>query len=202
MLRMLTTANSTVLVGAPWMIRVVVTDEFGAAAAELPVFTVTEPDGTDVLVVGTDHARCAGVSYATYVPDQLGRHVATVDAGLDGFAAVTADVVQVTANGELPDVAAVVAYLGGDEAVSFDDDDVEQALEQERAAQARICRVPAAYPADLAGALLRRTQRALSMRSLALAVRETADGDSSIVVPGNDPEVRRLERPHRKLVMG
>jgi len=40
------------------------------------------------------------------------------------------------------------------------------------------------------------------MLALALAVRETVDGESSIVVPGNDPEVRRLERPWRRRPLG
>ena len=43
--------------------------------------------------------------------------------------------------------------------------------------------------------------RNLAMRPQPLAMVVDGEGISS-VVPGADPEVRRLERPHRRLVMG
>lgn len=59
------------------------------------------------------------------------------------------------------------------------------------------------YPADLLEALLRRVQRLLEMRSKPLGYQDTATefGVSATRV-GPDPEIRRLEEPWRKLVIG
>jgi hypothetical protein len=59
------------------------------------------------------------------------------------------------------------------------------------------------YPADLLEALMRRVQRLLEMRSKPLGYQDTATefGVASTRV-GPDPEIRRLEQPYRKLVIG
>lgn len=135
----------------------------------------------------------------TVYPDETGRHTATASHAEHGAVSWVAEVVDVVPNADMPSVTTCNNYMGDH---SYTDDDVQDALDTERAAQFKVCRVPAAYPADLRGALHRRVQRNLAMRALALAVRETQDGESSVIVPGNDPEVRRLEKPWRRRPFG
>lgn len=101
-----------------------------------------------------------------------------------------------------PTVTDVEAYLGD---TSFDATELGAALAAEKAAQATRCRVPAdadAWPADLAEALLRRVARNLAMRGIPLAVLQGDSEGGPTVLPGSDPEVRRLEAPHRRLKVG
>lgn len=107
----------------------------------------------------------------------------------------------------LPTVDDVVAYLG-DAAASWETDPdeypaIEEELSAETSAQARLCLVPTPYPDELKLALLRRVQRALSMRALPLAVLQgDSESGSAAFLPGRDPEVRRREAPFRRLVGG
>lgn len=94
----------------------------------------------------------------------------------------------------------VSGYLGDH---SWTDDEIQAALDAEEAAQATRCRVPIPRPADLDEALCRRVARNLAMRVLPLAVLQgDAEAGSTTRLPGNDPEVRRLEGPWRRLVVG
>lgn len=200
MLEALTFTSRTLAVGAGWVLRVLATDDTSGAAADVTVTAaVTLPDGTPVAPAPTvtTSGLFAGVHRAVYVPTLPGRHLATMTDGTVTlhFAALVEDVVD---NAGMPDLTDVDNYLGDHSATDLE---LQQALDQETTAQWRVCRVPATYPADLRGALLRRVQRALAMKGLALAVRENADGDA-IVVPGRDPEVRRLEAPFRKVRLG
>ena len=98
-----------------------------------------------------------------------------------------------------PDVNAVITYLDG---TSYPADEIERALAAETAAQAKVCRVPDDpddMEDDLAEALCRRVARNLAMRA---QPRMTVPGDQPVIIPSRDPEVRRLEAPFRKLVMG
>ena len=105
----------------------------------------------------------------------------------------------------VPTVSDVRAYIGETNA-RWDDAALTEVLASEAAAQAAVARIPAdptAYPDDLRSALLRRVQRALALRALPLAVLTgDAEAGTSTILPGRDPEVRRLEAPHRKLVVG
>ncbi|WP_028654878.1 hypothetical protein [Nocardioides sp. J54] len=81
---------------------------------------------------------------------------------------------------------------------------VENAYEAEKAAQARVCEVPADgadWPADLAEALCRRVAVNLTVRGLPLGVQasisEAAVGIAR--VGGGDREVDRLEGPYRTI---
>ena len=79
---------------------------------------------------------------------------------------------------------------------------IQGALNAETSAQAGKCRIPDPVPADLDEALKRRVVRNLALRKLPLAMLQGDADGGAVVLPGNDPEVRRLEAPHRKLVMG
>ena len=103
----------------------------------------------------------------------------------------------------IPTTAADVrAYLGPD--VSWDDSAIQDALAAETAAQAAVCRIPDPCPADLVEALLRRVAHNLAVRALPLGVQASiAEGAiATNYVGGTDAEVRRLEAPHRKRVVG
>lgn len=109
----------------------------------------------------------------------------------------------------LPTDALAKAYLIEEGlAGSWSDAAIGSAFAAEKAAQARRCRVPAAdateWPDDLAEALYRRVAVNLALRPLPLAV-QAQISEAAVAttrVGGGDPEVRRLETPYRKLVMG
>lgn len=106
-----------------------------------------------------------------------------------------------------PTLPAVKAYLGAD-GPSYADDTIQEALTAETAAQAAVCRIPGeptdAYPADLDEALCRRVAHNLAVRAVPLGVeaRITDVGAAVTRVGGPDAEVRRLEGPYRKTLIG
>lgn len=104
-----------------------------------------------------------------------------------------------------PTATNVMEYLG--DASSWDETSVSSALAAEKAAQARVCRVPADvadWPADLTEALCRRVQHNLALRNLPLGIQASVSemAVQNIRVGGTDAEVRRLEAPFRKLAVG
>lgn len=95
----------------------------------------------------------------------------------------------------------VKEYLG-QAAANYSDASMGSALAAERADQANRCKVIGGDDsnADLREALLRRVARNLAMRNLPLGV--MSDEAGSTRLGSSDPEVRRLEAAHRKLVKG
>jgi len=174
-------------------------------ADAVPVVTVTLPDGSTATPLVTDvtSGYRAEVTVAT-----VGRYVARV-VGTDGAVDFTAYVTGIVAAQGMPDLEALrgdpdadpptFGYLGE---TSATDEELQDALDAEAAAQRAVCRVPAAYPADLRQALLRRVARNLALRGLPIMVLRGDAETGSTIPPGRDAEVRRLEAPHRKLVMG
>lgn len=196
MIDALSFTSRTVLVGGSWVLRVLVRADDLTPSGTTPEVTVTSPAG--VVSTPTPESTVPGVWRATVPTPAPGRWTAMVAA--DGAAvAFVAHATAVTGGDDMPDVDECNDYIGEH---SYTDEQVQQKLDQETDHQFRVCRVPAAYPPALRGALLRRVQRALHMTHLALAVRESQDGESQIVVPGRDPEVRRLEGPWRKVTIG
>lgn len=189
----------TLPVGGLWVIEVVYRDLDGYLASATPAVVVTLPAGSTASptfeTVTTGHYR------ATYTVGTAGRYVARVTTSTDAvdFAAY---VTATTAGTGMPTVADVYEYLGGDGSQSWTDAERQDALDAEAAAQRAVCRVPAVYPDDLRQALLRRVARNLAMRELPLAVPQGDAEGGPTILPGRDPEVRRLEAPHRKLVIG
>lgn len=111
-----------------------------------------------------------------------------------------------------PDIEAVQAYLESIEMTSWAEEDVQDALDSETAAQARVVRFPAdpeegaalPYPADLADALKRRVARNLSLRPLPLGLQNSITEGAALAtkVGGLEAEIRGKEATHRKLVSG
>lgn len=192
--------NAAVVVGGTWVVEFF-TSEDGYTEAADPTLVVTLPNGT---TISPDFESESDTGlYEYHVPITLpGRYVASIAAAeLDGLRYVSCFALEVTTDNEMPNVADVVVYLeGGKKTTSFDPDVIETFLASESAAQRSRCRIPAAYPPDLRMALLRRVQRAMAMKGIVYDGQTGPDGDS--YTPTNDPEIRRLEAPYRKVLLG
>lgn len=187
-------------IGERWLIEVLTYDDDGILVSGAPTVVVTLPNGTTTAPSFTEVTT--GYYRAAHTVAASGRHVAEVTAtgyGAEQFAVYAAGV---TTGAGMPLVNDVADYLR-ENAASWATADLQDALDAEAAAQRSMCRVGAVFPADLRQALLRRVQRNLALRQLPLAVLQgDAELGSSRVLPGRDPEVRRLEAPHRKLAVG
>ncbi|MBI4941860.1 MAG: hypothetical protein HY830_14040 [Actinobacteria bacterium] len=134
-----------------------------------------------------------------YTPAQVGRYVA-VATFTGANAGVAVDVFDVLAAGlSVVTLADVQAYLGD---VSWTGPEIQQALDAERAAQRRRCRVDD-YGHDLREALCRRVARNLAARAVPVASFTSFEGGAtSTRVPTKDPEISRLEGPYLRMVVG
>jgi len=187
--------SADIILGGTWTLCVRVTDVNGAATDDEPVVTIELPDGTDT--AATVSADTLGSYTVTYVTTMAGRHVARLVADVDTVAA-SAYVSDVVTAGGVPGVSDLDNYLGTH---SWSDEDLAEALEAEASQQRRVCRIPATFPADLRSALLRRAQFHLAMKRVQLGV-IPGDADRDTLRPGFDSEVRRFEKPYRKLPTG
>jgi hypothetical protein len=195
-----TSADAVLLpVSGVWTIRVAVRDADGYLTDDVPVVTVTLPAGSTatptVEHVGTGDYR------VTYVVGTAGRYVARAVTTSSGAADFAAYATATTAGTGMPVVDDVANYLR-EGAASWTTADLQDALDAESAAQRAVCRVRAVYPADLREALLRRAARNLALRALPLAVHQGDAEGRTLLLPGRDPEVRRLEAPHRRVCVG
>jgi len=186
--------------GEQWALVVETYDAYGyRSAAVTPTLVVTLPDGSTAAPVFAAQPYVGGW-LVTYVPQVTGRflaHASTPEDAVDAAAYVAGP----TTSGGMPTVDDVARYLKSS-AASWSEAELRDELDAEFEHQQAKCGVRAVYPVPLRKALLRRVQRALAMRALPLAVMQgDADGGSQLL-PGNDPEVRRLEGPYRKLVVG
>lgn len=184
-------------VGGVWELAVSVTDLDGCHIDDTVTATVTLPGGSTS--APTVEQVAAGLYRASYVTGSTGRYIARLTTTTNGAADFTAFITATVAATGMPDVDDVKDYL---EQNSWTDDQIQDALDAEAAAQRRVCRVPAAYPDDLRQALLRRAQRNLSMRGQPLMTIPGAEDGAPSIIPSRDAEVRRFEAPFRKLVMG
>lgn len=111
----------------------------------------------------------------------------------------------------IPTLPVVKVYIGED--TSWSDAEIALALAAQREDQAKKVTFPTPpvedptwVPEALATALCRRTQVALSLQPLPLAVQVTLSDVNAAQVrvgsPSKDPLVADLERPYRKLVVG
>lgn len=198
-MRALSATADLLPIGGRWIIEVETTDDDGVLVDAAPTVTVTLPAGSTTNP--TAELVETGVYRAAYEVGTAGRYIARVVAAGYGAADFAVYVTATTAGTGMPTTDDVADYLG-DSAASWTTEELQDALDAEAAAQRSLCRVGAVYPADLRQALLRRVTRNLALRALPLAVlRGDAEGGDTIL-PGRDPEVRRLEAPHRRLVAG
>lgn len=190
-------APSTASVGGQWALSLTTYDVDGNASSVVaPVVTVTRPDASTTTVTPTDNGT--GSWTAVYTLAAAGRHLVAVSTPED-VAESAVYAYGPTTEAGMPTTDDCVHYM---QTSSYTTADVADALAAERAAQRARCGEREPYPPDLRQALLRRVQRNLAMRRLPLAVNfGDADG-GPLVLPGRDPEVRRLENPYRRLVVG
>jgi len=186
------------LVGDLWQYRVVVTDLDGDRTdAEVPTVTVTPPTGS--AATPTVSNVDSGEFRFTYAPAETGRFVITAATASYGTGATSGWADAALTDSGLPTVADVEAYI---EDLAWSSDVIQGALDAEAAAQRARIRASALFTADVREALLRRVQRNLAMRRLPLATPEGDAGAGGTFIPRLDPEVRRLEAPYRRLVVG
>lgn len=189
-----------VTLGGQWTLGVVTCDASGYLSSVItPTLVVTLPDGTTAAPVFTA-GTSTGLWTSTYQPLVTGRFLARAVTPEDA-ADAAAYVAGPTTSGGMPIVDDVARYLKG-AAASWTTSDLQDRLDAELEHQQGKCGVRAVYPLPLRDALLRRVQRALAMRALPLATQQGDADGGSFLLPGNDPEVRRLEAPYRKLVSG
>lgn len=182
--------------GSRWVLVVRVTDDSGSGVETVPSITAVFPDG-DTESASSENLGNGFYRAAVNVGGP-GIYVATVLVENYGVTAFRANVIGLDdpfAN--MPGLAAVKAYIG---ATSTGDAVIQDALDAETQAQMDCCRIPVVYPATLGQALKRRVARNLALRRIPLAVLQGDAESGSLTLPGSDPEVRRLERPYRKLV--
>lgn len=194
-------------VGGVWSLGVAVTDADGCRIEDTVTVTVTPPTGGPdtpaVTALGNGEYR------AVYVTAAAGRYVARATTASNGAADFTAYVTAVVAAAGMPtlidlrgDPEADPPTLGYLKRTSATDEEIQEALDAEAANQRRMCKMPAAYGADLRSALMRRVARHLAMKGIPLAVLLGDAETGSTVPPSQDPEVRRFERPYRRLKVG
>jgi hypothetical protein len=87
-------------------------------------------------------------------------------------------------------------------ATSMDDVELGDVLDGEVANQARVCRLPEVYPADLRQAVFRRCGREVGARGVPLGLTSADEYGGQARLPAFDAEIERLERPLRRLVFG
>jgi hypothetical protein len=186
--------------GGQWRLVVETRDSSGYLSGSVtPSLLVTLPDGSMTTPAFTAWSW-AGAWSATYTPLVTGRFVAHVSTPEDATEAA-AYVLGATTSSGMPNVSDVARYLRTG-AASWTVADLQDELDSEADAQRAVCGVRAVYPRDLRKALLRRVQRALALRALPLAVVQGESEGGITILPGRDPEVRRLEGPYRKLGCG
>lgn len=198
--RSLSNPSVTRVLGATWDVLVDVRDADGDLVDSVPVVTVTAPTGPPT--TPTVETIATGVYRAAPALTAVGRYIVHVAATNYGAVDLTAFVQSPTYAGSMPsisDFASPDGYLGEH---SWSSDQLTDALNTEAAAQRARCRVGAIYPADMREALMRRVQCNLARRAYPLSITNGGGETDSVFLPGNDPEVRRLEAPYRKRIVG
>jgi len=188
---------STADVGDTWRIWLQAFDADQARAVPDSVTaTVTLPDTTTAAMTVTAQAA-TGLYEITYTLAAAGRHTAVITTASTDFGddVDTLELLALAVAADPPTVDDVETYLG---TTSYTTAEITTAYNAELAAQRHRCDIPADYPADLAEALCRRVAVNLSRRQ---NVAGFVEGDAGLVrVPGQDVEVRRLERPFWRLI--
>jgi len=204
--RALSNEQAELTVGQVWQIIV--------EAEELPVLVILLPDGSTLTpvvtfeqVAGYERNVLAWGNYAyvaELIPTLPGRYIASASTTDGANALLQAWVGAVTQNTALPTADDLSAWLGGSDAHSYTDEELEQELAAATAAQRRVCRIPVAYPDDLREALMRRAARLLYMRRQLTALPRD-EGDFNLPAtapPGRDYTTKDLEAPWLKIVVG
>lgn len=185
-------------VGGVWDILLDVRDACGLLVDDVPVVTVTLPNATTA--TPAVETVTTGVYRAEYITAAAGRHTAAAVTATHGTVYFAAQVSAVTTGTGVPTVAEYKDYVKQDFG-SWTDEEIQETLDVEASNQRRMCRVGAVIDPDLRSALLRRVRVNFSRRNQPILVTVDSEGNNTFI-PSRDPEVRRLEGPHRKLPFG
>lgn len=198
-------ADRRYTVGELWQIVVLLRDDHGTLTDSVPTVAVTLPSGS-AAPAPTVVQVTTGVYRASVELTTPGRWLAQVtDATVDGILHLAAVAAEVVGNAAFPTADDCIAYLesinGGSTSVT--DDEVESQLAAELEDQQARCEIDAVYPVALRMALLRRVARGIAVRPLLLGLAR-GESESGLMarVPQLDAEIRRLETPYLRLVIG
>lgn len=203
MLQVIESDSDTADVGDTWRSLLFVTNADGVGAAPDTIGgTVTKPDLTTAAMTVTAKS-ITGLYEVSHILATAGRYTAAVSitSALFGPDAAQLAITALAGGVALPVLADLQAYLGAS-AASWTNPELQAVLDTELAAQRDVCRVPSAYPKTLQRAVLRRCARSLALQGMPLAVLPGDAESGPLVLPRNDPEVRRWEAPYRKLTVG
>lgn len=200
MLKALTITSSELESGDRWVIDVELRDDDGYLADVEPVITVTSPAA--VVTTPTVTQVSFGVYRTVVTPAVAGKWTAVAAATDHGTKSFTTYVVTGATFPTVTDIRDYATSVGQDQTDGWEDEEIQSAIDAEASQQRKRCDVGAVYPADLSEALKRRVMRSLAMRSIITPTELVGDAAENVdVVPFNDPEIRRLENPYRKVVM-
>jgi len=191
-------ASDVADVGDTWRGVLLVTDVDGtSASADTVTVVVVEPSGATLAGTATEQDT-PGEYIVEYDVAVSGLHIIIITAASTTFGTdvLTMSIHVRATTGTIPDMSAVMAYLGD---TSYTAEEISDALAAEQAAQTHACTIPAEYPADLAQALKRRVARNLAARDVPVASFTSFEGGgTSARVPKIDAEIARFEGPWRK----
>lgn len=201
MIKALSNTSIEALVNDRVVLEVLVADDSGNLVDDIPDFTVTSPSEVVTSVAGGRVAT--GVYSMTLTGLSEGRYVIEASAPNRGSTLFAVYVSEATTAGGMPTASDVDDYMGGDANHSYTMDEIQAALKAEASAQRKRCNVGAVYPPDLAEALKRRVHRHLAMKGVVLPTDMMGDAGAgnSGYLPWNDPEIKRLESPYRKVIL-
>ncbi len=176
-----------------------IVDLDGAPVAPTSVALAVTPDGGSPVTVTTTTPE-TGVYVAAYLPPTAGLLYTARLTYSGGAAGVLERRFLVAASDPAAlSVATLREYLVD---TSASDAELLDALAAERFAQAARCRI-VPYTPDLLQALKRRVARNLAARRVPVAQFTSFEGGgTSSRVPASDAEIRRLEAPFRRIVVG
>jgi hypothetical protein len=202
MLRAISDTSAELQINGRWVIDVAVLDDDGRFVSPDVTVVITSTSPADDVSTPTVERLTSGVYRATALVTLPGRYIATVSAVGYGAVSFTAFVTDVTTADGMPTVQDVRDYAE-DNIGSWTDPQIQEVLDSEAVQQRRRLTVGAVYPADVAEALKRRVVRALNLRSKTMPTDFSSgfDGEGSSFIPFNDPEIKRLEAPYRKVVL-
>lgn len=197
MIKALSPTEQMLSIGGLWLIDVETRTLDGYLTDGDAVTVVVTLPGGSTASPAADRVS-TGVYRVAYTVGSSGRYVARATTTTDAvdFAAYATGT---TAGTGMPTTDDVAEYI---RSTSFSEAELQDALNAEAAAQRARCRIGAVYPDDLRQALLRRTMRNLHMRNSPLALLVDRDTGGANYLSGSDPEVKRLEAPYRRLVVG
>lgn len=206
MLKALSSTSADLLIHDRWVMDLAITDDSGYLPSAEPVITLqlSQPDNDQPDPFPEVEKLSSGVYRFVLEVSESGRYVAVVLVDGYGTLGFTAFVQSITPAGNMPTPTDVRDYADDSENIGeWEDADIQAVLDSEASQQRARLDIGAVFTPDLFEALVRRTVLALNRRSKLNAgdfSTGVLNGESQAFIP-NDPEIRRLEAPYKKVVL-